>query len=59
MVPLDVGDDAAHVHLALEGGGLARAGSHVVHDILDVGLAASLDYKGGEKEREKEPLSSK
>ena len=40
MVPLDVGHDAGHVHLAFEGGGLPGLGCHVVHDVLNVGLAA-------------------
>ena len=45
VVPLYVGHDAGHVHLALEGGALSGARRHVVHRVLDVGLAARLDWK--------------
>ena len=45
VIPLYVGDDAGHVHLALERRGLPGAGRHVVHDVLDVGLAARFDWK--------------
>jgi hypothetical protein len=45
MVPLDVGHDAGHVHLALEGGRLAGLCCHIVHDVLNVGLAARPNWK--------------
>ena len=49
MIPLDVGHDAGHVHLALERGHLPGLGRHVVHDVLDVGLSARADWKKEEK----------
>ena len=46
MVPLDVGNDAGHVHLALERCCLAGPGRHVVHYVLYVGFATRPDWKG-------------
>ena len=39
VVPLDVGNDAGHVHLALERCCLAWPGRHVVHYVLYVWFA--------------------
>lgn len=49
VVPLDVGDDARHVDLALEGRGLAGLGGHVVHNVLNVWLPAGFDWKETQK----------
>ena len=43
VVPLNVGYDARHVHLALERRRLSRPGRHIVHYVLNVGFAARPD----------------
>ncbi len=40
MIPLDVRDDAGHIDLTFERRRLARTNRHVVHDVLNVWLAA-------------------